>query len=57
MRDKFKDHPYFNDCKDFCEKYDQNSFDPEYESLPLDFLFQWLKGFLLNQKIQYTKIK
>ena len=27
MRDKFKDHPYFNDCKEFCEKYDQNSFD------------------------------
>ncbi len=36
-RDKYKDHKYFHDTIDFCEKYDQNSFDPEYESLPLEF--------------------
>ena len=36
-RDKYKDHKYFQDTIDFCEKYDQNSFDPKYESLPLEF--------------------
>ena len=36
-RDKYKDHKYFQDTVDFCEKYDQNSFDPKYESLPLEF--------------------
>ena len=36
-RDKYKDHKYYQDTIDFCEKYDQNSFDPEYESLPLEF--------------------
>ena len=36
-RDKYKDHKYYQDTIDFCEKYDQNSFDPKYKSLPLDF--------------------
>ena len=35
-RDKFKDHPYYQDAIDFCEKWDQKSFDPNYESFPLD---------------------
>ncbi len=34
-RDKYKDHKYYNDCLEFCEKYDQASFDPNYKSLPL----------------------
>ena len=35
-RDKFKDHKYYQDTVDFCEKWDQKSFDPNYESFPLD---------------------
>tara|TARA_Y100001958_G_C21236887_1_gene563542 strand:- start:356 stop:910 length:555 start_codon:yes stop_codon:yes gene_type:complete len=34
-RDKYKNHKYYNDCKKFCENYDQSSFDPNYKSLPL----------------------
>ena len=37
MRDKYKDHKYFNKCAEFCAKYDQNSFDPDYDSYDLDF--------------------
>ena len=36
-RDKYKDHKYYQDTIDFCEKYDQNSFDPNYKSFPLEF--------------------
>ena len=36
MRDQFKGHEYWNDCVEFCAKYDQNSFDPEYENLPIE---------------------
>jgi len=36
-RDRYKDHPYYQATVDFCEKYDQNSFDPNYDSLSLDF--------------------
>ena len=35
-RDQFKDHQYYQDAVDFCERWDQKSFDPEYESFPLD---------------------
>jgi len=36
-RDQFKDNPHFADTVEFCEKYDQNCFDPAYDSLPLSF--------------------
>jgi predicted HD phosphohydrolase len=36
MRDRFRGHEWFRDCAEFCEKYDQNSFDPEYDTLPLE---------------------
>lgn len=29
-------NPYFDDCAAFCELWDQSSFDPDYESFPLD---------------------
>jgi predicted HD phosphohydrolase len=35
-RDKYKGHKYFDACVNFCEKYDQCSFDPDYESYPLE---------------------
>jgi predicted HD phosphohydrolase len=34
-RDKFRGHPYFDDAAEFCERYDQCSFDPDYDTLPL----------------------
>ena len=34
-RDKYKDHKYYNDCINFCENWDQASFDPNYKSLNL----------------------
>ena len=36
-RDRFKDSPYFDDCAAFCENWDQASFDPDYDDLPLKF--------------------
>ena len=43
-REKYKDHEYYQDTIDFCEKYDQNSFDPNYESLPLKFFEPMVKN-------------
>lgn len=34
-RDAYKDNPYFDDCATFCERWDQASFDPAYDTLPL----------------------
>ena len=36
-RDCYIDHPWYQDCAEFCEKYDQNCFDPDFESLPVSF--------------------
>ena len=36
LRDQHKDHPYYQDCIDFCAKWDQKSFDPDYEEKPLN---------------------
>ncbi len=35
-RDRFADHPYYQATVDFCENYDQNCFDPDYDTLPLE---------------------
>jgi predicted HD phosphohydrolase len=35
-RDKFKDHPCYGSCVDFCERWDQSSFDPDYDTESLE---------------------
>jgi predicted HD phosphohydrolase len=37
VRENFRASPYFEACHEFCEKYDQVAFDPEYRSEPLEF--------------------
>ena len=34
-REKYKDHKYYQDTINFCENYDQCSFDPNYKSMKL----------------------
>ncbi|MBT8424533.1 MAG: HD domain-containing protein [Silicimonas sp.] len=34
-RDRFRDHPCFDTCAQFCERWDQSSFDPDYPAKPL----------------------
>ena len=36
-RDRYIDHPWYQDAVDFCHRWDQSSFDPDYESLSLEF--------------------
>jgi predicted HD phosphohydrolase len=35
MRDQFRGHPHFEACAQYCHLYDQNSFDPTFQSMPL----------------------
>ena len=35
-RQRFADHPCFESCAAFCERWDQSSFDPGYPMDPLD---------------------
>jgi predicted HD phosphohydrolase len=36
MRDEFKDNEHFNYTAEFCHKYDQKAFDPEFTAIPLE---------------------
>ena len=35
-REVYKDHLYFGDCVQFCEAWDQSSFDPDYDTLTIE---------------------
>jgi len=42
-RDRYRDHPWYQDCVDFCENYDQNCFDPAYPTKPLEHFIPMLQ--------------
>ena len=35
-RQKYKDSPHFDAAEKFCRDWDQNSFDPDYDTMPLE---------------------
>jgi predicted HD phosphohydrolase len=35
-RERFRGHPLFEATADFCQRWDQNSFDPDYDTMPLE---------------------
>lgn len=42
-REKYRDSPYFDSCAHFCEAWDAESFDPNYDTLPFDFFLPMLE--------------
>jgi predicted HD phosphohydrolase len=36
MREQFRGHPHFERTALFCSRHDQNAFDPNYDSMPLE---------------------
>lgn len=49
-RDRFKHHEWYRDAIDFCENYDQNCFDPDYDSESLEFFEPLLRKLLAAPK-------
>ena len=50
LRDRFRDHPDFEYTLEFCDRYDQNSFDPHFESMPLEAFVPMLNRVLTKPK-------
>lgn len=50
MRDKFKDHPWFDDAMVFCDKYDMPAFDPDMEYMSLDDFEPMVRRLLMAPK-------
>ena len=36
VREHYRDSPYYDATVEFCEKWDQTAFDPDYDTLPLE---------------------
>ena len=53
VRDMYRDHEWYHDCVEFCAKYDQNCFDPDYENLRLEF-FEPMVRRLLSGRVHDT---
>ncbi|MCH8104208.1 MAG: HD domain-containing protein [Proteobacteria bacterium] len=51
IRDQFKQHQWYQDAVDFCHKYDQNCFDPNYDSEPVEFFEPLVRKMLANPAI------
>ena len=48
IRDNFKDHQFYQACVDFCSQWDQCSFDPDYDTLPLEH-FEPMVGRVISE--------
>jgi predicted HD phosphohydrolase len=43
MRDKLRGHKWFDACVDFCHRWDQSSFDPDYPTQPLEVFVPYVQ--------------
>ena len=50
MRDQFRGHPHFEYCAQFCHLYDQNSFEPGYDTMPLEAFEPMLRRVVARPK-------
>ncbi len=56
-REKFADEPYYQSCLDFCEFWDQASFDPDYDTLPLEFFEPMIREVLRARPMRRLPFK
>ena len=56
-RENFRGHEHFAACAEFCEKYDQSAFDPDYDTLPLEFFEPMLRRVMAKPvRSMYAKL-
>lgn len=62
MREQFRGHPYFAATEEFIDKYDCPAFDPDYDTLPLEFfepavmkLFQYPLNSIYKKAMEAAK--
>ena len=51
-REIYKDNPWYADAIDFCQNYDQNCFDPDYDSEPLEFFEPMLRRLFAQPRFE-----
>ncbi|SHG58494.1 Predicted HD phosphohydrolase [Cognatiyoonia sediminum] len=56
-RQAYSGHPYFDDCATFCERWDQNSFDPDYDTLPIEHFADRVREVFAREPYDPTVIR
>ncbi|MDB4839149.1 HD domain-containing protein [Amylibacter sp.] len=56
-RERYKKHIYFQDCSDFCELWDQKSFDPNYNTKSIDFFAPMVREIFSRKPFDPTFIR
>jgi predicted HD phosphohydrolase len=51
-RDRYRDHPHYESTVEFSERYDQVSFDPDYDWEPLEFFEPMVRRVLAAPRSQ-----
>ena len=50
MREQYRGHPHFEHCAQFCHLFDQNSFEPGYDTMPLEAFEPMLRRVVARPK-------
>jgi predicted HD phosphohydrolase len=50
VRDRFAGHPWYDYTAEFCAEYDQNAFDPGYDTLPLEHFEPLVRDIMASPK-------
>lgn len=53
-RDRFIDHPHYQACVDFCERWDQCSFDPDYPTKDLAHFEPMVRALFAKQPADFV---
>lgn len=53
-RERYKDHPYYQACVDFCARWDQCSFDPDYATQPLEHFAPLVRDLFARAPKEYV---
>lgn len=54
-RDRFREHPCYQAAVDFCQNWDQKSFDPQYDSMPLEAFEVMLRNVFSRPAFQFDR--
>jgi predicted HD phosphohydrolase len=55
-RDRYLDHPYYEDCLRFCADWDQAASDPAYPWEPLEFFEPMVREFFARPPANYSGV-
>ncbi len=53
-RERFRDHPAYARTVEFCEKWDQRAFDPDYDTMPIEAFEPMVRSLFAREPFQYV---